>query len=106
MTARYDRKPCLRGDTMLGWSVDITIDGAPAALDSARLHLCTDFGRLVYAWPTAVQGSCVTLATVPAEVTAKWPTGILEYDLEVTLAGGRVVTWLHGTQPVHPDRTR
>jgi len=106
MTARYDRKPCLRGDTLLGWSVDIAIDDAPSEIASARLHLCTEAGRLVYAWPVAIAGNRITLADVPAQETARWPTGRLEYDLEVTLASGRTVTWLAGTQPIIPDWTR
>jgi len=104
--AKYDRTPFVRGDTLLGWSVQISVDGEPAQLLSARLQLRTGNGGLVYDWPAVVSGNLVSLPDVAAEVTAGWPVGRLEYDLEVTLAGGRTVTWLCGAQPVIPDRTR
>lgn len=105
-SAIYNRRPSIRGDTLLGWSVDVSIDGEPAQLESARLHLCTNAGRVVYAWPAVVVGNRITLSDVPADVTAAWPIGVLEYDLEIVLAGGRTVTWLTGVQPVLADRTR
>ncbi|GEM_PF-2782636 len=103
--AIYNRPPVVRGDTVIGWSVDVQVDGAPQPIDSARLHLRTRYGRLVLAWPVTVSGSTVSMAQVPASDTADWPVESLVYDLELTLAGGRVVTWLSGEQPVIADRT-
>lgn len=107
MTAvSHHRAAAYRGDTLLGFSVAIAIDGQPASVSSARLHLRTASGTLVHDWPATCAGDLVSLPDVPAATTAKWPTGALEYDLEVTLVDGRTVTWLTGTQPIAPDRTR
>lgn len=104
--ANYRRAPSYRGDTLLGFTVSIDVGGSPAQLQSARLQLRLPTGALAYEWVAACSGNIVTLPDVPAEDTAKWPVGALDFDLEVTLAGGRVVTWLKGTQPIHADRTR
>lgn len=104
--ATHHRAMAYRGDTLLGFSVAIAIDGQPASVSSARLHLRTPAGALVHDWPATCAGNLVSLPDVPAATTAKWPTGTLDYDLEVTLADGRTVTWLTGTQPIAIDRTR
>lgn len=104
-TATYNRAPLRRGDTLLGWCVDIDIAGVPAQLLSARLQLRTGNGRLVHDWPATVDGARILLPDVPAATTASWPVGVLLYDLEVTLADGRVATWLQGEQPVLADRS-
>lgn len=106
MTATHNRARTYRGDTLPGFAVAIDIDGQPASVNTARLQLRTASGALVYDWPAAVAGNRVTLPDVPAAITAKWPTGLHEYDLEVTLTDGRTITWLAGTQPIAPDRTR
>lgn len=104
-TATYNRAPFRRGDTLLGWGVDIEIAGQPAQLLGARLQLRTSNGRLVYDWPATVEGARIQLPDVPAATTTGWPVGVLLYDLEVTLADGRVATWLQGEQPVVADRS-
>jgi hypothetical protein len=104
-TATYNRTPFLRGDTLLGWGVDIEIADQPAQLLAARLQLRTTNGRLVYDWPASVNGSRIQFPDVPASITANWPVGVLLYDLEVTLADGRVATWLQGEQCVVADRS-
>jgi hypothetical protein len=106
MAAVYNREATYRGDTLLGWSVQVDIDGAPAPLASARLQLRAANGSLVHDWAPGVVGSNVTFPTVPAETTAQWPVGRLEFDLEITLLDGRVATWLTGSQLVNADRTR
>lgn len=103
--ATYDREPVIRGDTLPGWSVDVQVNSQPQEIESARLHLRTSTGRLVYDWPVTVSGSTVFMAPVEHEVTEKWPILALQYDLELTLSDGRVVTWLTGRQPVSPDVT-
>lgn len=103
--ATYNRAPVVRGDTLRGWSVAVEIDGQPVGIQSARLHLRARGGRLVYSWPAAIDGAVVRMADVGAAVTAEWPAESLTYDLELTLADGRVATWLQGEQPVLADRT-
>lgn len=103
--ATYNRSPFVRGDTLLGWSVDIQTDGAPQLIDSARLQLRDRFRRLVHEWPATIDGSTVLFADVPPGITSQFPVEVLVFDLELTLPGGRVVTWLAGEQPVLADRT-
>lgn len=104
-TATYNRQPLVRGDTLLGWSVAITQDGLPVDITSARSQLRYVGGSLVHTFDLQVVGNVVTYADVEAEVTATWPLLPLAYDLELTLADGRVVTWLKGSQEITIDRT-
>lgn len=103
--AIYDRPPAMRGDTLAGWSVEVEVNSQPQEVESARLQLRTSTYRLVYDWPVAVSGSTVSMQTVDHDVTAEWPPGTLIYDLELTLADGRVVTWLTGKQVILRDVT-
>ena len=104
-TATYDRPPIVRGDTLQGWSVAITQDDLPVSIASARSQLRQQGGLLVHSFDLEVVGNLVTFEPVPASVTENWPILDLAYDLEVTLADGRVVTWLKGTQRITIDRT-
>lgn len=101
----YNRPPLVRGDTLTGWSVEVQIGGAPQLIESARLHLRTRYGRLQHDWPAVVDGSTVIFADVPPSITSQFAVETLVFDLELTLPGGRVFTWLAGEQPVLADRT-
>ena len=105
ISATYNRRPYYRGDTILGWSVEIKKDGVPVDIASARLQLRAGVGMLVYDWPLTITGATVTMHDIPAEDSAKFQPIDLHYDLEVTLADGRVVTWLAGCQPIVADGT-
>ena len=104
-TATYNRPELVRGDTLLGWSVTISIDGYPATISSARSQLRTPRNSLIHEFDVIVVGNVVTIGRVLPEVTATWPLDVLEYDLEITLEDGRVVTWLRGQQKITLDRT-
>ena len=104
-TATYNRPSLVRGDTLLSWSVAITQDGLPVEITSARSQLRYVGGLLVHTFDVQVVGNVVTYAEVEAGVTATWPLTTLVYDLEITLADGRVVTWLKGSQEITIDRT-
>lgn len=103
--AIYNRAPFVRGDTLSGWSVDIQSGGVPQMIESARLQLRTRYGRLQHDWPATIEGSSVIFPDVPPSITSQFPVETLVFDLELTLPGGRVVTWLAGEQPVLADRT-
>jgi hypothetical protein len=81
------------------------MDEAPVDISSARSQLRTPKNSLVHEVDVSIVGNIVSMAEVPPEVTSTWPLYVLEYDLEVTLVDGRVVTWLKGNQPVVIDRT-
>jgi hypothetical protein len=104
-TAVYDRPALVRGDTLLGWSVEITQDELPASISSARSQLRTSRDTLFFENVVTVVANIVSIEQVEPEVTATWPPGVYYYDLEVTLDSGRVVTWLKGSQTVLMDRT-
>lgn len=104
-TATYNRPSIVRGDTLLSWSVAITKDGLPVEIASARSQLRYEGGLLVHTFDLQVTGNVVTYAEVPAVITETWPLLTLAYDLELTLADGRVVTWLKGSQTITIDRT-
>lgn len=103
---KYDRQAVYRGDTISSWSVNITKDGQPAPLFSAKLELKNSIGKLIYDWPVVVSGSTVTMETIPSSISSTFPIGTLEFSLEVTLVGGRTVTWLIGTQKILSKRVR
>lgn len=103
--AVYNRRAAIRGDTLLGWSFSVSIDEVPVDIVSARSQLRTKLGGLIHNYELTVDGNQVTIPDVSHELTQAWPTGILEFDVEVTLASGRVVTWITGTQPIFLDRT-
>lgn len=103
--AIYNRRPSLRGDTLRGFSLEARIGGEPASIVSARSQLRTPAGRLIHTYELYVSGAQVTVPDVPAEVTRNWPVATLVYDIEVTLADERVVTWVSGAQPILADRT-
>ena len=104
-TATYDRSALVRGDTLLPLSVTITVDEIPADIMSVRSQLRNPGGILVHTFALDLNGNTVTYQAVGPEVTAHWPVLVLHYDLEVTLASGRVVTWLKGSLPIVKDRT-
>jgi len=104
-TAEYNRKSSMRGDTLLGFSVDVMLDAAPASIASARMHLRSSGGRLIYAYPVGFSGGTVTIPDVAGTETAHWPIGTLLWDIEITTVSGRIATWLKGTQPILADRT-
>ena len=104
-TATYNRPALVRGDTLLGWSVAITQDSLPVSIASARSQLRTSRNALLLESVVTVAGNVVSIAQVEAEITATWAIGVYDYDLEITLADGRVVTWLKGQQSIVIDRT-
>ena len=104
-TAEYNRKSSMRGDTLLGFSVDVMLDAAPASIASARMHLRSAGGRLIYTYILSFSGSTVTIPDVAGTETARWPVGTLVWDMEITTTSGRTATWLEGTQPIVADRT-
>ena len=104
-TSTYNKPALIKGDTLVAWTVSFTKDGAPIALLSARMQFRTHAGQLVHSCVCNVSGSTVTIEEVPGSVTETWSIGELVYSLELTLVGGRVVTWLQGTQPIVKDIT-
>lgn len=102
--AVYDRPPVTRGDTVLGWQITVSVNESPAEIIEARMQF-RQGARLVYQAEVAVAGGVVTVGEIPPEDCAAFPVGELDYDLEITLGGGRVVTWLKGKQRILADVT-
>ena len=120
--ATYHFPNLVRGDSLLATEiVRITSEDEPVALSSARLqvrHAIT--GRLIHEWTTTGatanatltgdDSNAVTLGAVAPAVTATWPPSTPGkphlYDLQVTLAAGRVLTLIAGQFPISADITR
>ncbi|MEO5914868.1 MAG: hypothetical protein ABIS50_11585 [Luteolibacter sp.] len=115
--AALDFEPVMRGDTFPARPLAmLSQDGAAVEVTSALLQVRTRLRQtLVTEWKTSddsilISGSptpnIITLAEKPAAETAEWPLGRHDYDLEITLADGRVITLFKGDFPVNRDTSR
>ena len=112
--ARLDFEPLKRGDTFPARPLAIlSRDGSAVAVASAILQVRTRLrGVLAAEWNSSnssvlITGSpvanTITLAAKLSSETNYWPVGTHDYDLQITLADGAVITLFKGDFPVARD---
>jgi hypothetical protein len=101
-----------RGDTLSGLTFTFT-DSAGAAISvfSARAQVRANNvnADLLHTFTCLVSGpdnNIVSLSTIGVVASAGFQTGTHAWDLELTLADGRVRTWIGGDFVVSGDITR
>lgn len=93
-----------RGDTLLAWSLEFKTGTTPLDIASARMQLRFGARRVLVAeMVCTVEGGRVDIAAYPN--TSNFPIGSLMYDIELTLADGRILTPIEGVQPIVEDYT-
>ena len=105
-TATYNLPSIKRGDTLDPWSVKATAreTGTPLVPLLVCAQLRDMRGRVVIPLPHGIApDGTVTMLELPAQVTAGLKVGLYRYDVEYTLPGGRVRTYLQGTLDIQED---
>ena len=105
-TAIYNLPAIKRGDTLDPWSVKATVreTGEPLVPTSVCAQLRDERGRVVIPMGHSIApDGTVTLLGLSAQVTAGLKVGLYRYDVEYTLSGGRVRTYLQGTLEIQED---
>lgn len=108
-TGEWNRGAIWRGDTLLGFSMRIVAKKSGAVI--APIHVCAhivdSFGRKVVALDSSIgTDGTVTFDRVDGEVTATWRAGAYAFDVEYTLADGRVRTYLAGSVTLLEDKSK
>lgn len=106
-TATYNLPDLIRGNTLKGFSLALTVtDGGAAVVPSVvNCQIRTQSGRLIHQWPATVTGGTVTLPDVDKNITAGWPAETLNWQLEMTNTYG-TFGYVGGTLRVHPEVAR
>ena len=105
-TATYNLPSIKRGDTLDPWSVKATVreTGEPLVPLSVCAQLRDGRGRVVIPLPHGIApDGTVSLRGLYAATTAGLKPGTYRYDVEYTLSGGRVRTYLQGTLDIQED---
>ena len=108
-TGVWDRGSMWRGDTLLGFSMRIAdkITGVPIIPVAVCAHTVDQRGRKVVALDSSIgTDGTVTFDRVDGEVTADWRAGVYAFDVEYTLADGRVRTYLTGSFAVLEGKSK
>ena len=102
--ATYNYEKNVRGDTIGSRTVTVVIDSNPASISSARMQIRTDSGDLIHDASVSIAANVVTINSIDGATTATFPVDNLKYDLELTLSGGIIRTYLQGDVPIIQDR--
>ncbi len=108
-TGVWDRGAIWRGDTLLGFSMRIfdKVTAVPIVPVAICAHIVDSLGRKVFALESSIGADgTVTFARVDGEVTAAWQARKYGFDVEYTLADGRVRTYLTGSFNVLEDKSK
>lgn len=109
-TGVYNRPSYKRGDTVPEMSVTLVDKEteSPIIPLSVRSQLRDFRDNMLFDFPISISTTTgrVSLGEIPPEVTRTFPNGAYKYDIEYTLAGGRVVTYLEGVLKIEGDVTR
>lgn len=98
-----------RGDTLLGFSMRIVdkVTAEPIIPVTICAHIVDSFGRKVVALDSSIGADgTVTFVRVDGEVTAAWRAGAYAFDVEYTLADGRIRTYLVASFEVLEDKSK
>ena len=108
-TGVWARGSIWRGDTLLGFSMRIAdkVTGEPIIPVTICAHIVDSFGRKVVALESSIgTDGTVTFDRVDGGVTATWRAGAYAFDVEYTLADGRVRTYLTGSVTLLEDKSK
>lgn len=108
-TGEWSRGSIWRGDTLLGFSMRIAdkVTDVPVIPVTVCAHIVDQLGRKVVALDSSIGADgTVTFCRVDGEVTASWRAGKYAFDVEYTLADGRVRTYLTGQLNVLEDKSK
>jgi len=103
--AIYNYGITVRGDTIALRTVTIVIDDIAANISSTRMMIRKEDQTLVTTLTPTISSNTVTIPAIAGSTTATFPIGTLKYDLEVTLSGGDVRTYIQGDIPIVTDYT-
>ena len=108
-TGEWDRGSIWRGDTLLGFSMRIAdkVTAEPIVPVEICAHIVDSFGRKAVALDSSIGADgTVTFAGIDGSVTATWRAGAYAFDVEYTLADGRVRTYLTGSVTLLEDKSK
>lgn len=108
-TGEWSRGSIWRGDTLLGFSMRIAdkVTGMPIIPVTICAHIVDSFGRKVVALDSSIGADgTVTFARIDGSVTAVWRAGAYAFDVEYTLADGRIRTYLTGSVTLLEDKSK
>lgn len=108
-TGKWNRGSMWRGDTLLGFSMRITDKDTGLAVVPSEVcaNIVDPFGRKVAELESLIgTDGTVTFARVDGAVTAAWRAGSYVFDVQYTLADGRVRTYLSCTFELLEDKTK
>lgn len=99
-----------RGDTYEGQSFTFTDTGTgdPIAITSGRAQVRDSSDKQVHSFTVTISGAgnnVATLSDISQSRSASIPSGVHNWDLELTLVDGRVRTYITGTFTVTKDTT-
>ena len=108
-TGEWNRGSIWRGDTLLGFSMRIVDKETLVAVVpvSVCAHIVDSFGRKVVAFDVSIGADgTVTFGRIDGSVTATWRASAYAFDVEYTLADGRVRTYLVGGFTLLEDKSK
>lgn len=108
-TGVWDRGGMWRGDTLLGFSMRITDNDTGVAVVPTEVcaHIVDPFGRKVAELESSIgTDGTVTFARVEGAVTAAWRAGSYAFDVQYTLADGRIRTYLSAAFALLEDKSK
>ena len=108
-TGEWNRGAIWRGDTLLGFSMRIAdkVTDDPIVPVDICAHIVDSFGRKVVALDSSIgTDGTVTFDRVDGEVTTAWRSGAYAFDVEYTLADGRIRTYLVSSFEVLEDKSK
>lgn len=108
-TGEWNRGSIWRGDTLLGFSMRIAdkVTSEPIVPVTICAHIVDSFGRKVVALDSSIGiDGTVTFDRIDGSVTAAWRAGQYGFDVEYTLADGRIRTYLAGSFTVLEDKSK
>jgi hypothetical protein len=105
-TKLYSIEEHARGDTIRGFNVDVTRNGVPASVASARALLKTAKGVFTYEWPlTIVSGFQVQFPEISSGDSTLFPVGTLYGEMETVYTDGVKRTFMSIQLPIGADIT-
>lgn len=108
-TATYNLPTIYRGDTMDDFTIKLNMPdrGQPIVPTSVCVQLMDERGRIAATLGTQISSDgLVTVKGLSASETAALKPQVYRYDVEYTLPGGHVRTYLTGTREILEDVSR
>lgn len=104
-SAELDLPTIFRGDTLNSFSIQLRNPDTGDLIEP--IAVCSQVrdsrGKLIATLPTETIGGVTTVGGLPSEVTSTFKPGRHRYDVQFTLAGDKVRTYLFGYLEVVED---